>query len=298
MKIITPLFNEVIPFTTSITGSVWLKSGKCKGVVLSNTNASTGITAGLVTYGNGVVTNLSKYSQNSFAYSTYWETTANASGSTATDGTLANPLDGAMNASTLTEDSAEGANITHHIHQSVGDITPVIGTSYTMSCWVKQGAVRPIRYVQLTPWTAGFGVSAYMNFDLETGTVGTGGSAITDSQIVDYGNGWYRISTTATATATGASGFQLGMMTSSTATRAAPYRAADGEEKSLYIWGAQVETGKFANVYVPTATTIKTQSATVLYETRVKVAPSKSQVFPIRIWGVTFDSDGVGGFIS
>jgi hypothetical protein len=158
-------------------------------------------------------------------------------------------ITGAVNASTLTE--VAGTN-SHHIHENVGSFTPVVGSSYTMSCYLKQPTSSANRYVQLPFFIAGFGSNAYVNFDLQTLTKGTIGASITSSDISLIGNGWIRITATAVATATGASGFQLSLIPASTSTRTESYTVTAGSENSIYIYGFQVVLGTVAKDYFNT----------------------------------------------
>jgi hypothetical protein len=197
----------------------------------------------------GDATNLTKFSE-AFT-NAYWNTTAN--NVTAADSVATSPTGVALTASTLTEIAG---TVSRHVHQVTGEFTPVASTAYTMSCFVKQPTSNAIRYVQLTFWSAGFGLTAYMNYDLQAGTVGTGGAGITASSITAYPNGWYRITATATSVAVpGASGFQLGFSTTSGAVRTESYTAS-APLKSIQLFGAQVERGGAgATSYVPTSTT-------------------------------------------
>lgn len=165
-----------------------------------------------------------------------------------TSNTIAS-ITGAVNASTLTE--VAGTN-SHHIHENVGSFIPVVGTSYTMSCYLKQPTSSANRYVQLPFFIAGFGSNAYVNFDLQTLSKGTIGASITSSDISLIGNGWIRITATAVATATGPSGFQLSLIPASTSTRTESYTVTAGSENSIYIYGFQVVLGTVAKDYFNT----------------------------------------------
>ena len=130
-----------------------------------------------------------------------------------------------------------------------------------MSCFVKQPTSNAIRYVQLVFWSAGFGLTAYMNYDLQTGTVGTGGAGITAPSITQYPNGWYRITARATSVAVpGVSGFQLGFSTTSGAVRTESYTAS-APLKSIQLFGAQVEIGSGASSYISTGASQVTRTS-------------------------------------
>jgi hypothetical protein len=154
-------------------------------------------------------------------------------------------------AAILTESVGTGS---HHIHELTGSFNPVIGTAYTMSCYVKRPATAADQFIQLPFWIVGFGVNAYVNFDLLNGIVGTIGSAITSYSITSVGDGWFRLSATATATSTGKSGFQLSFISSATAPRTETYTVTAGSEESVYLWGAQMVQGTSALTYQITTT--------------------------------------------
>jgi hypothetical protein len=203
-------------------------------------------------------TNQIKYSYNNFT-NAYWNSTAN--NITAVDSFTDGPDGIASGASSITE--VAGVLLTRHIHETTGAFTPAANTAYTMSAWVKQPPSNPVRYVQLAFWIAGFGSTAYMNYDIQSGTVGTGGAGITASSITAYPNRWYRITATATSVASpAASGFQLGFSTSSSAVRTEAYTVVS-PLKSIYLWGAQVEQGAFATSYIPTVSSSLTRSVDV-----------------------------------
>jgi hypothetical protein len=132
----------------------------------------------------------------------------------------------------------------HHIHASTGRLTPVVSTVYTMS-WV----VNPTggdRYVQLTFWLAGFGATAYCNFDLYD-RVYSAAAGISRAAITQLGNGDLLIEASAAATATGASGCQLAFVSGLGAAWAESYTVAPGSEEHLWIGNCQIEAGAFAS---------------------------------------------------
>ena len=79
-------------------------------------------------------------------------------------------------------------------------------------------------------------------FDIVNGTIETEvGSDITDKSIIDYGNGWFRISMSVNSTA---------------ASYVRIYPASSGSSSSgtnsLFVYGAQLEQGSYATSYIPT----------------------------------------------
>lgn len=176
---------------------------------------------------------------------------------TVTDNTNAAP-DRTTTAATLSEAAGIGS---HHIHDLVGSFIPTVSSVYAMSVYIKRPPTSAARYAQLSFWSAGFGVDAYVNFDLQTGTVGTAGIAIASSGIESLANGWFRIYATAPATVALASGFQLAFVTSTSAARTESYTVTGGSELSFYIWGAQVELGTYPLSYIPTTAAAATRAA-------------------------------------
>jgi len=80
-------------------------------------------------------------------------------------------------------------------------------------------------------------------FDIVNGTVETEvGSDITDKSIIDYGNGWFRISMSVNSTA---------------ASYVRIYPASSGSSSSgtnsLFVYGVQLEQGSYATSYIPTS---------------------------------------------
>jgi hypothetical protein len=189
--------------------------------------------------------NLTLYSQQ-FA-NAYWD---KAGGLVSVVDNFTTAPDGTTTATKWTETAGTGS---HHIHDNVGSYTPVIGQPYTMSCYLKQTETAPDRYVQMVFWSGGFGSTSYANFDMQNGTTTFQGAGLTQTPIItSVGNGWYRLSITALATAEVASGWQIAFISSGTAVRAESYTVAIGSEESYYIWGAQVNIGTTAETYTAT----------------------------------------------
>ena len=118
--------------------------------------------------------------------------------------------------------------------------TSISGKSYTYSMYAKQDTGR---YLQLTPVGGGvFPITAqtYVNFDLQTGTVSSAGTDFVpaDYSISDEGNGWYRISLTATATSSSAvARFLIVSLDTGLETRLPTISS----EPSYSVFGGQVE---------------------------------------------------------
>ena len=114
--------------------------------------------------------------------------------------------------------------------------------------------------------TVGFsttGLAGFANFNLTSGTVGNVGAACT-GRIENYGNGWYRCTLIQTATASGTSGGPIPVFVNNTnsVTRFLGYTG--NASTSIYIFGAQLETGSVATSYIPTTTASATRNAEVI----------------------------------
>lgn len=168
-------------------------------------------------------------------------------------------------------------------------VTVAAGTAYTASVFVKAAGQTSVQISLPSGWWAD-AIVRYGQFNLSTGVViGVGGGTAT-AAMVPVGNGWYRISVTATPDTAGA---------------AVPHIArsmanGDGTTVSYYAWGAQIEAGGFATSYIATL------AATVTRINDVTTMTPLGAWFKINEGTLSFEFDNIrtgatvvtGGFSS
>jgi len=125
---------------------------------------------------------------------------------------------------------------------------------YTFSIYAKAGTLYSFRHrVAFTGGTVGLGISIDVN--LQTGTIQSAESGYSNASITPVGNGWYRISITASNNGTGNTNYigqcYLGSLQGTST-------------GSIYIWGAQYEQSNSVGNYTPTPANFSTAPALLL----------------------------------
>jgi hypothetical protein len=192
---------------------------------LSFTRASNGTrvnSAGLV---ENVPWNLATYSEDlSNAAWTKLAATITTNATTAPNGTTT--------ADKVIEDTT--ANTLHRCGQ--GAIAVTSGTNYTFSFYAKAAERFILELQRINTSGTVFNSISETIVNLTNGTI-SAGSNIDTSSITSVGNGWFRISLTLTAIATGSGGLNIGLCDAN-----GDYFYTGDGVSGAYIWGAQLNT--------------------------------------------------------
>lgn len=170
---------------------------------------------------------------------------------------------GATTADTLT--ATAGSSSGHTAYKTIGSGP----TSLAASCHLKQGAAR---YCSLLAQGSASNYWIAVTVDLQSGTVtqtGQSNGTITSSVIVPCGDGWYRVQLVGTL------GQALNFCTVQPVNSGTPTYGNYGQvtwtaagTESIYVWGAQLQSGALSS-YIPTVATTATRNAESLVLTGV-----------------------------
>jgi hypothetical protein len=170
----------------------------------------------------------------------YWTATR----ATVSADSIASPS-GAMTADGLVGDAS---NATHYLSTTVGP-SFVSGENYVFSTYVKAVDKNNARIAFNGAAFGGTPIGA--DFDLVAGTVTSTDAGVSNSNIEDVGDGWFRVSIKATAVATSTANLERYSKDVTTTF------AGDGATENTYFWGAQLEgvtTATTPGTYFPTTT--------------------------------------------
>jgi hypothetical protein len=148
----------------------------------------------------------------------------------------------------------------HRLQQRT--INVVSGTTYSFSFYLKKKDYRFFEAQLLVQFPSGADTPT-VRADLDNGTISVSGLN-TSGSIVNAGNGWYRVSLTSVANATGATRLSLFLIND-----AGEISFAGDGLKGNWLWGAQMEVGSYPTTYIPTTTAAVTRLADFASKTGV-----------------------------
>ena len=150
----------------------------------------------------------------------------------------------------------DGSNTAERVSLSIGDNNKSItkntniisGSTYTESYYVRANGYN---FVQIAPDT-GFSTTAFQNYNLSgNGSLGSSsGISSEQAKIQSVGNGWYRISLTATANSTTSGRMVLSIVNLASSARLESVNIGTATD-SIFIWGAMRHLGSTGSTLKP-----------------------------------------------
>jgi hypothetical protein len=150
-------------------------------------------------------------------------------------------------------DTVDGSNQAHQTSQGVELVS---GLAYTASVYAKLDTAGGLALG--FAGSGAFSAEQRVSFNLVNQTSAIQLGTPTNLSIVAVGDGWYRVSVSFTATASGTGLLFIRILDSS---QSGFYQGTGSQ--SLFLWGAQLEAGAFPTSYIPTTTAAVTRSADV-----------------------------------
>ena len=209
--------------------------------------------ASTATYYDGVTT--AKAEENLLTYSQEFDAGWLNSGTVDSADTTQAP-DGTMTADTVTANASTASHLDYQV------IVASPGNTRVYSVYAKKSTHD---YIQLSFNNY---ITHYVNFDINTGVVGTVAGSGSSATITSVGNGWYRcvyVYPSATETQV-----RVALVPSNTAARVESWTATGTE--AVYLWGAQLEQRSAVSSYTVTTTQPITTYIPVLQTAAANVA--------------------------
>lgn len=150
----------------------------------------------------------------------------------------------------------EDTSVTNTHQLTKGDCAVVAGQTYTGSIFLK-AAERSVCIIQLSSSGAYGGVNPSVMVDLGLGTLSNSNNNLI-SKIENWGNGWFRVSVTASVVSNGVSGINVQLCQGQT-----PTYTGDGTS-GAYLFGLQFEQGLNASSYIPTLAATVTRATDLI----------------------------------
>jgi hypothetical protein len=144
-------------------------------------------------------------------------------------------------------------------HSVYDGVTVSSGTAYTNSIFIKRGTgSADWQYFQFRYRNGGFGTGGGVVVDVHNGTI-TYNSGLTDYGIENYGNGWYRVFITQTATTNSSSAGPV--LAFNEISNGFDVNIVGNTNADVLLWGSQIEAGSYKTSYIKTSGGTVTRSA-------------------------------------